>query len=252
MIPTKENIAIINANKRSLKHKVHAKISNTFIENAIGKSTLSALKIIYYLATIFDEMENLENMAEDELIKIRLNKRDLLVFTELSAHTLVKAAKQMQETSITFIDDENQVIEGLNLLPKYKFLANKDYLEIAIFARIARMIIGVKRNYTPLNIKELMKLQNKHSLRFLALLCLIYQDSENKDKSRTFTLDEFNAFFGVEYKTWSEFERKILEPVKEELKTNSKLNFTYEPNFEVLGPGRPCFKDCTVNLKSKI
>ena len=48
MIPTKENIIKFNEEKRikNNKPKVYTKIANTFIENAIVKSNITALKTI--------------------------------------------------------------------------------------------------------------------------------------------------------------------------------------------------------------
>ena len=44
MIPTKKNIEKVQSKKRNIKPKVHQKISNSFIENAISNSNLNALK----------------------------------------------------------------------------------------------------------------------------------------------------------------------------------------------------------------
>jgi len=38
------------------------------------------------------------------------------------------------------------------------------------------MIVDVKKNYTPMNIKELMKLKKAHSVRILALLNKLDKD----------------------------------------------------------------------------
>ena len=62
------------------------------------------------------------------------------------------------------------------------------------------------------------------------------------------SLEELNAFFGVNYKSWSMFEKSILIPVKEELDGISKITFTYEANFENLGIGRPSFRSIYIDL----
>ncbi len=250
MLPTKENIAKSKAKKRAIKKapSTHQKISNSFIENAISKSNLSALKTIYYLSTILQDFD-LSNYDYDELIELKIDLREMLKFTELTADTVMKATKQMQETSITFFDEKNELQMGINLLPLYEIIYGKKQIKIKIFAKIAELIINVQKNYTPLNIKDLMAVKNKHSLRLLALLCSIVQDKEQKEKPKLMNLEELNLFFGTKYRNWNEIERKILEPVKEELDQNSKISFTYEPNYENLGRGRPSFKDVTLSVK---
>ncbi len=251
MIPTKENIAKFRAEQRAKKKqkpKVHQKIANTFIENAIADSNASALKTLYYLSTVLNEADlNFTKMQDSKVISLNIDKRNMLNFTELTAGTIVKTTKQMQKTSITF-QDEDGIVEGMSLLPRYRFVPNKNIVEIDLYVRIAKMIIDVKRNYTPINIKDLMGIKKAHSLRLLALLCRISNYDKNVAKRKKMTLAELNAFFGVNYKSWNMLEKSILIPVKEELDNNSKISFIYDSNYEILGRGRPSFKDVTISV----
>ena len=194
MIPSKKNIEKINKKKRAKKPKVHQKIANTFIENAIIKSNLSTLKTIYYLSTVLSTVD-LENKKDDKIVGIRIDKRDMLKFTELSASTIIKTTKSMQQTSITFIDEKEKSIEGVSLLPRYKFVAGKNIVELDLYVSIAKMIVDVKRKYTNMNVKSLMTLRSSHSLRFLALLNRIAQYDENIPKRKVMNLDDLNLFF---------------------------------------------------------
>ena len=250
MIPTKANIAKYNEEKRAKKKKpkVHQKIANNFIENAIADSNISALKTLYYLSTVLNEADlDFTKMQDSKTISLNIDKRNMLNFTELTAGTIIKTAKQMQKTSITF-QDEDGIIEGMSLLPRYRFVPNKNIVEIDLYVRIAKMIINVKKNYTPMNIKDLMGIKKAHSLRLLALLCRIANYDKNVAKRKQMTLDELNAFFGVNYKSWNMLKKSILIPVKEELDNNSKISFVYDPNYEILGRGRPAFKDVTIDV----
>ncbi len=250
MIPTKKNITKVQREKRNQKIKVHQKISNTFIENAIQKNNFGALKTIYYLSTILCD-EDIQNKKDENLITVKIDKREMLKFTELTLDTIIKSSKQMQETSVTFFDDEKGLIEGMSLLPRYYFIPNKNIIEIDLYIRIAKMIIAVKKDYTNLNIKNLMQVKNAHSLRLLALLNKINQDEEIKDNKIALTLEELNLFFGTNYKSWTTLELKIIKPISEELNKFSKLSFDYQSNFENLGVGRPKFKDVEIILKNK-
>jgi len=252
MIPTKENTKKFLAEKRAEKKKpkVHQKIANTFIENAIADSNLNALKTIYYLSTALETVD-MENMKDEKILGLRIDKRDMLKFMETTAPTLIKTTKAMQKTSITFYDDDG-VIEGMSLLPRYRLVPNRNIVEFDLYVRIAKMIVDVKKNYTPMNIKELMKLKKAHSVRILALLNKLdtYKDKNGNPipKRKKMTLDELNAFFGVNLRNWNEIERKIIKPVKEELDAHATKSFIYEANYEILGRGRPSFKNVTINL----
>lgn len=248
MIPTKENLAKLNTQKKiKKKSAVHQKISNNFIENSISRNNLSVLKTVYFLSTILQDFD-ISGCKYDELIEVKIDMHDMLKFTGLTADTITRTTKIMQETSITFIDENKETQIGINLLPLYEVNYGRKKIRLKIFAKIAELIIQVKRNYTPMNIKDLMQIRNKHSLRFLPLLCKISNYSKDVAKRKKMNLEELNLFFGTKYKRWNELERKILKPVKEELDANSKLTFEYEANFEVLGKGRPSFRDVTIDL----
>ena len=251
MMPTKENIAKMNADKRakSKKPKVHQKIANTFIDNAISRSNFSSLKTLYYISTVLSSTD-MSDIQDDKIIGIKIDKREMLKFTDLTVDTIIKTTKQMQETAITFIDADG-VIEGMSLLPRYKFVPNKNVIELDLYVRIAKMIVDVKKNYTPINIKDLMLVKNAHSLRFLALLCRILNYDKKVAKRKKMNLDELNMLFGTNYKSWGEIERKILKPIKEDLDANSKISFVYEANFDKMGKGRPGFTDVEIDPITK-
>lgn len=250
-MPTKENIAKMNADKRakSKKPKVHQKIANTFIDNAISRSNFSSLKTLYYLSTVLSSTD-MSDIQDDKIIGIKIDKREMLKFTDLTVDTIIKTTKQMQETAITFVDADG-VIEGMSLLPRYKFVPNKNVIELDLYVRIAKMIVDVEKNYTPINIKDLMLVKNAHSLRLLALLCRILNYDKDVAKRKRMSLNELNMLFGTNHKTWTDIERKILKPIKEDLDANSKISFIYEANFDKMGKGRPGFINVDIDPISK-
>ena len=248
MLPSEYKKKKREANKKPI---VHQKIANTFIENAIANNNMAALKTIYYLSTIFDKID-MSKMQDDKIVGIRIDKKEMLKYTEMTAPTVYKAVKKMQETSITFVDEKEGIVEGMSLLPRYKFVPNKNIIELDLYVRIAKMIIEVKEQYTMMNTKEIMNLKKAHSIRMLGLLNTIagYKDKDNNPlpKRKRMTLENLNEFFGVNYKKWSMLEKSILKPVKEELDAHSTKSFIYEANYENLGRGRPSFRDVTIDL----
>jgi len=227
------------------KVKPHQKISNTFIENAITHSNANAIKVVFYLASL---LEKTNINTEDELNTLEIDTKQMLQYTEITAPEIRRTLKAMQETSISFINEELKEELMINLLPYINFKWGKHTVEIKLFSKIAKLIVDVKRNYTFLNTKTLMSLKNKHSLRLLPILNMISQFSDNVAKRKTYELEDINAIFGTNYKRLQEIQRKILEPVKEELDLNSKLTFLYEMNYDNFGKGRPKATTITIDV----
>lgn len=226
MIPTKENIEKI----MQQKIQPYKKISNTFIQNAIANSNTCTLKIIYYLSIIIEKYD-----YSKEYNRYSINLKDMLKYTGLTSQNVRDNIKKMQTTSITFIDENNNIESGISLLPKYHFHWNKNIVEIVLDKKICTLIVDVMKQYTFININDLMKLKSKNSIRLLPLLHTI----NNYDvKRKRLTISELNAFFGTNYKAY-ELERSLLIKVKKELDSNSKLTFNYEINFDNFGRGRP-------------
>jgi len=249
MIPTPENIAKLKKKKlEESKRNIHPKISNTFIESAIQNNNASAIKTIYYLASHLEQLKELKEKSPTTLISMKFDTRDMLKYTEMKLPEVKRNLKAMQQTSITFINEEENTETGINLLPYYKFIYGKHTVEIKLFVKIAQLIIDVKRNYSKINTKALMKLKSKHTLKMFPLLQRIEQYSEEVGKRKTMTLSELNMFFGTNYKKLNDIDRKILKPVKEELDAHSKLSFIYETNYDYFDAGRPKAISITIDV----
>ncbi len=234
-------LRIKEANER--KVKPIQKISNTFLENTIQNSNISALKTIWYISTVLEQIE-----IKQEFFTITVNSKQMLEYTGLTAKDIRTNLKAMQKTSIDFTDKVNKVDEFISLLPKVNINWGKNTVELTLFSKIAKLIVGVKRDYSFINTKHLMMLKNKHSIRLLPVLQRISQYSDEVGKRKHLEIDELNELFGTNYKRFTDIERKILAPVKEELDNNSKLSFLYEINFDNFGKGRPKAVAVTIDL----
>jgi len=251
MIPTAKNIAKLKQQKlNTQKLKVHRKISNTFIESAIQNNNASAIKTIYYLASAIETIEDLNDLDPVKLISIKFDTRDMLKYTGMKLPEVKRNLKGMQQTSITFINEDENIEEGVNLLPYYKFIYGKHTVEIKLFVKIAQLIIDVKRNYSMIDTKSLMQFKSKHTLKMLPLLYRISNFSDDVAKRKHYELDELNALFGTKYKRFTDIERAILKPVKEELDAHSKLSFIYETNYDYFDAGRPKAISITIDIVS--
>ena len=115
--------------------KIYQKISNSFIENSIANSNMSTLKILYYLSTILKKYNN-----DKDYNKYTIDIKDMLQYTELSSQNIRDNIKKMQQTSISFVDEKNNIESGISLLPEYRFIWNKNKVEIVINKIICKLI----------------------------------------------------------------------------------------------------------------
>lgn len=229
-----------------------AKIDNALIEAFVAKNNMFALKILFYLAK-----SNIE-VNEDKLRAIILKVDDVLQYCKIDVRTLKRNLKQMTETSISFVDKNENITEYINILPYVKI--SKDKIELEMFSKIINLISDLKNRFTIIDLQNLMNLESKHSIRMIQLLEYMRgfsskektADTEKEvllPKRKRYLLEDLNGMFGVNYTRLVEFERKILKPVKEELDDKSDLSFTYELEMEKISKqGRPRAIAVTLDL----
>lgn len=230
------------------KIQPHQKISNDFIDNTIKRNNLVCLKIMFYLASMLKK-QDITDIEDTNLVYTIVNTKEMLQYINCNVKDIRQNLTAMQETSISFIDENEKQVEGMNLLPYFNIQYGKNQTEIKLFKRIAQMIIDVEKNYTFLNTKFLMNIKSIHTIRIFPLLKHIDSSNNNAKPCKTMDLNELNDFFGTNYKNLYDIEKKILAPAKKELDLMSKLSFCYETNFDTLGQqGRPKAISITIDL----
>ncbi len=234
----------LNAQKKERNAKPIQKINNSFIENVIHDSNVTALKTIWYLSSILEDVDSTK-----EMITVTIDLRKMLNYTNLNAQDIRQNFKNMQKTSITFINEEEEWEEYISLIPRVEFEWGKNIIHIDLYSKIANLIVDVRKRYTLLNTHELMKLKKKHSLRLLPILNMLKQNKEETKEEKRYRLDEFNELFGTNYKNLTDIERNILLPAKEELESHKLQSFHHEINFDNLGKGRPKAMSISIILK---
>lgn len=81
----------------------------------------------------------------DEFLTVRLNYEDALKFTGIGDKEFTRTLRAMQEVSITFINEEEEWEEYVNLLPSIRRLYGKKQVEIKLFSKVARLIVDVPK-----------------------------------------------------------------------------------------------------------
>jgi len=222
-------------------------IHNDLIRGMFENKTLTSLKLLLYIARI--------GLANNEILKnnfysIKVNINDICNYTNTTQKTLLKALVALQKTSITYFSTDDRRKKGwktsVSLMPRIEQIA-KNVLVLSMHSDILNMIKETS-NFTAIeNLKDIMRLRRANSVRMLMILNMIMTYTSKRKK---YVLDQLNFLFDTQYKTWGEFERKILKPTKEELDINSSISFLYTKNedYQRIGTGRKPIKNITIDV----
>lgn len=201
-----------------------AKISNNILESYVKNSNLVALKILIYISKNKFEPEQILTLVDDTLYKIRIDTKKMLEYTQMSYKNLERNLKKMTEKSIEIPFDTKK--KYVNILPWVE-INKSGYIEIQIFGIIIKLTHALK-NYSTIDVRILAILKSSHSIKMLMILERINNFSDNTPKRKKYTIEELNGLFATNYKTYTEFARRVLEPAKQELDKKSDKTFLYE------------------------
>lgn len=218
-------------------------VSNRFITSIIKHNNQLSLKILFY-SLIHGKVEKKPNMSI-----LSINMRQLQKDLHLDFKNMRQNIQKIQKTLITIHENEN--VCDLTLIPKAFYKISNQTLELNVFNSVLDELYEIKNKYTPIDIYNIIKLQNKHSIRFITILEMIDNYDEFIAKKKSFTKEELNKIFGTKYRGVKEIERAIIKPIQEELDELSNLTFIYDLDFDIdkLTKGRKPLIGITIYLK---
>ena len=200
-------------------------VSNSFVNSIIKKNNNITIKLLFMLV-----YEN--NITKDKKIStLKIDIRKLKSNLDLDFHNLRRNIKQIQQTIITIKDKKN--IIDMNLITKCVYDYDNQIVEIDVYNDVLNELQQLKSKYTIINLDNLFKLNNKHSIRFIQILENINRYDTYIAKVKTFTNEELNTLFDTNYKGFREIERAIIKPIQNELNELSNLSFIYDVIYDL-------------------
>lgn len=200
-------------------------ISNDFIHSIIKNNNNITIKLLFMLV-----YEN--NIIKDKKIStLTMDIKKIKKNLDLDFHNLRRNIKQIQKTIITIKNKKN--ITDLNLITKCVYDYDNQLVEIDVYNEILKELQELKSKYTIINLDNLFKLNNKHSIKFIQILENINSYDKFIPKTREFTNKELNELFNTNYKGFREIERAIIKPVLSELDELSNLTFIYDVVYDL-------------------
>lgn len=228
-------------------------VRNELLQAIFSQSNAVGLKILFYLAKQNLSVTNKElvtfSLDSDEPMKFTLDSKDVQKHINCSIYTIKSNIDSLMKTTVIFKDPESDDIEMYQLIPISKYVYGEGKIKISIFPKVFKLISEVERNFSVIDIDKLMELSNKNSIRTLMLLERINGFGTNIPKRKTYSLDELNALYGLDYKSLGAFATNVLKRSQDDLNDiNSKLNLEYQMHFEPQAIGRPKAKTITIDL----
>lgn len=200
-------------------------ISNDFVNSIIKNNNNITIKLLFMLV-----YEN--NVVRDgKLSTLTMDIKNIKKNLDLDFHNLRRNVKQIQKTIITIKNKKN--ITDLNLITKCFYDYDNQLIKIDVYNEILEELQDLKNKYTIINLDNLFKLNNKHSIKFIQILENINSYDKFIPKTREFTNKELNELFNTNYKGFREIERAIIKPVLSELDELSNLTFIYDVVYDL-------------------
>lgn len=200
-------------------------VSNDFVNSIIKKNNNITIKLLFMLV-----YEN--NIIKDKKIStLKIDIRKLKSNLDLDFHNLRRNIQNIQKTIITIKNNKN--IIDMNLITKCVYDYDKQIIEIDVYNDVLNELQQLKNKYTIINLDNLFKLNNKHSIRFIQILENINRYDTYIAKTKEFSIDELNQLFDTNYKGFREIERAIIKKVKDELDELSNLSFFYDVIYDL-------------------
>lgn len=214
------------------------KISNDFVNGFMSNTNLITLKILFYIVGkqhLLDQAQ-ISNIKKREQVKLSVS--NLCKECDIDKKTLIAHTKRMLETVITMVDTEEE-LTVYALISKFTFQYNNDTVIIDIYREILDKLLEVVIPYTIVDIKNILSLKFKHSMKMILQLEMISRYDKDLAKRKHYMFEELQLLFGTNYKTYTAFKKNVLDKIKNDLDQNSNLTFVFDTHSDLQKVGRP-------------
>ena len=204
----------------------------------IGKDIKKANELVY-LKSKFNEIElKLFNIILNQIIikreeVIELNLKELTKILNIKDKNYYDYLKKASENLITkylkYEDRKQKKFIMLNLISRIEY--NNGVLKIFVNPYFKDYVLEIKENYLKFNIKFLLNLTGKYTIRLYDLLKDYYERNRNYNTVMdTFVIkiDKLREILGVPNNyVFSVFKERVLDKAKQEFKEKGDITFKY-------------------------
>ena len=199
--------------------------ANSLIETPQNLSTFEQRIVLYVISQIKKDDEDFQEYIIDiplfrKLVGIEQGYNNQIIKKKLTA--LLEKVIQLNKPNT----DPNKQYTLTHWLSSAEIDFEKSLIKITVDPKLKPYLLQVKSSFTIYHLKQVIRFNNKYSFKVYELL-----KQYALFKMRTFTLDEFRYFLGVEkdkYRVYKNFKNRVLLPVQDELKEKSDIEFAFK------------------------
>jgi len=136
--------------------------------------------------------------------------------------------RSLQRCIMSFKNFEENWEMDVNIFSRGQYFAGGD-IEIKLDEYMIQFFKQLNDNFTKLNIKEIVSLKSKYSIRIYELSRKLQFIKAPHKKEITYSINEFQKMVGSSYKTWQHIEDYVLKPAKKEINASTRVYMDYEP-----------------------
>jgi plasmid replication initiation protein len=236
----------MNTEEKKYIRKKGLIVSNDFVNGLIRKNNKNTLKLLFYALN-----SNQIIREEQSNIYLSIDMKELYNIYNNDFKHIRRDFQKVQKTIIT-IKNENKRIRDTQLIKYVDYDLDKQLIELEIDKNIYNEFRNLKNNFTIIKVDNIVKLNNKHSLRLLLLLENMEGWSNKVCKVLEYDLEQLNNLFDTNYKTFPSLIKAVIKPIEKELNEFSYLSFTYSLRYDYMkeNKGRKPIKAIRIELKN--
>ena len=196
-------------------------LHNNLVE-ARYRLTLQEKRIVLWLAsqvTMFDEDFKEHNLGVKEFAELTDTKGESL-YSNLQSIT-----RRLMQRIITIRPIGENILIQVAWLGSAKYNTDKGIISLSFHPHLKPFFLQLKRNFTKINITDLMGLQSAHSVRIYELL-----KQKEYVGNRKITIEDIRDYCGIskeKYKKINDFKRKVLEISNREINDKTDIEISY-------------------------
>lgn len=192
--------------------------SNKLIQ-ARYKLSLNEQKIILYAVSKLDREKEKFN-----ILQIETNKFVKLLGTSQFRYTEVKElVSELMKKQVSIQTEKSDLI--VNWVSSIEYLNNLGIIELEFSEKLIPYLLQLKKQFTRYELKNILSLKNKHSIRLYELL----KQYETIGK-RKFELKELKEILMLkgQYERIYDFKKYVIEPSRDEINQHTDISIDYQ------------------------
>lgn len=207
--------------KQEKKNAIVVK-SNQMIEASYKLSLQEQRIILYMVSMIKPEDEDFKP------VRISLKKFASMIDVQNTNHTYMQQITRSLLERVLTIRKPRSVLQ-IGWLSSAEYFFGQGYAEFCFDPKLKPYLLQLKERFTKYHLNYIIRLKHSYSIRFYELL-----KQYEPIGWRLFCLDDLKAILGItpdEYRLYSNFKLKVLNPVQKEFNTKynkQELDFIFE------------------------